>query len=157
MSRQCPNRLDRQDWTVAERRKCLTHQVTAWRPGNRVHIPTGGIACGPVGAVVSPGTIAVCVCVCFNLMIVLHDDLFLSGNRLLCASSEPSRVRIEEQRNDEHPSSWPVELWSEEPCRQPHSFHWLHFFTTGFAPLASRDSQQYHALTSPELSRCCMC
>ena len=28
-SRQCPNRLDRQDLTVAERRKCPTHQVTA--------------------------------------------------------------------------------------------------------------------------------
>ncbi|KAF3453220.1 hypothetical protein FNV43_RR03659 [Rhamnella rubrinervis] len=48
---------------------------------------------------------------------------------------------------------WATELRSEETCSEPHSFPRLHFFMVGFAPLTSRGSQQYRALTVPELTQ----
>ena len=61
---------------------------------------------------------------------------------------EPCRVCLHQWGGEMHLIPRPVELRSEEEhAVNLIPFSRLHFFVTGFAPLTSRGSQQYHALT----------
>ena len=86
-----------------------------------------------------------------NFVQHLHPDSFSDDPHL--RRSQPSRVRSGEWSQEVHSVPCPVELRSEQTGRHPHSLPSPSFLHHGLGASNDRGSQQYRALTMPELTQ----